>query len=167
LGEIEEAAVELIRKIEPLMNPMDNLNLLAGKALVDVLNISDENTDRGDQIKTILDDLASLVSTVRLAIFMAPSLAPVKTGRPPGVLRSGTALTQFIVRLEASALIAGGDWTLNKNEGKGTLIDALEELRRYLPKQFLPAQGTHPYSPYQKILSRSRSKFPLQHLGQK
>jgi hypothetical protein len=155
LGKIEKAAVGLIREVEPLTDPGGDLDRLAYKALAVAQNLDGE-----DGIKTILDNVRLLVSMLRIATYLAPRLAPAKTGRPRGVVRSGMALTQFIARLELSALIAGGGWTLNKNDGKGTLITALEELRGFLPETFLPALGAHPYSTYQKILTGTRSKFP-------
>ena len=68
-------------------------------------------------------------------------------------------MNSFIKFIESGALAAGGGWTLNKNDESGTLIDALELLRAFLPDNFLPAEGKHPYSSYQKILTGARSEW--------
>jgi hypothetical protein len=64
------------------------------------------------------------------------------------------ALTRFVAHLGWAALAAEGDWTLNKNDQSGTLIEAIELLREFLPIKFLPPKGKHPYSTYQKNFDR-------------
>jgi hypothetical protein len=76
-----------------------------------------------------------------------------------GAGKSGMALTRFVGHLGWAALAAEGDWTLNKNDQRGTLIEAIELLREFLPIKFLPPKGKHPYSTYQKILTDARSKW--------
>jgi len=83
----------------------------------------------------------------------------VERGRPPGVRGQGQRLGRFITFLEFGALAAGGGWTLNKNDECGTLIDALELLRPFVPDNFLPVEGKHPYSSYQRILTSARSRW--------
>jgi hypothetical protein len=95
-----------------------------------------------------------------------------KKGTPSGAGQSGMALTRFIAHLEFTALAAGGRWTLNKNDQSGTLVEAIENLRKFLPGNFLPPTGQHPCSTYQKILTDARSewnlgRFPWPKLDQK
>ena len=71
------------------------------------------------------------------------------------------ALTRFVAHLEWAVLAAEGDWTLNKNDQSGTLIEAIEQLGEFLPIKFLPPKGQHPYSTYQKILTDARSEWKL------
>jgi hypothetical protein len=59
-------------------------------------------------------------------------------GRPRGVKGGGATLTRFIAHLEFAARASGGAWTLNKNDERGTLIEALEILTPMLPDEFLP-----------------------------
>ncbi len=68
-------------------------------------------------------------------------------------------MTRFIAHLEFSARAAGGHWTLNKNDERGTFIDALEVLKPHLPPNFISTKGRYPFSSYQKILTRARADW--------
>jgi len=92
-----------------------------------------------------LINLTSRLSGLADSIEKAKNSAVIdleKRGRPSGVGGRGEGLGRFITVLEYAALAAGGDWTLNKNDASGTLIDALELLRASLPNNFLPRK--HP-----------------------
>ena len=84
-------------------------------------------------------------------------------GTPSGTGGSGMALTRFVAHLAFAAMAAGGRWTLNKNNQTGTLIEAIDLLREFLPIKFLPPKGQHPYSTYQKILTDARYEWELGH----
>ena len=61
---------------------------------------------------------------------------------------------------------------MDKNKKSGTLVDAIEKLRKFLPSNLLPAMGQHPYATYQKILTDARlewdlGNFPWPELDQK
>jgi len=63
---------------------------------------------------------------------------------------------RFIDVLEISALMARGNFTLEKNPARGTLIEALELLRGYLKDQGFPLPKIHPTQTYQRILDGIR-----------
>jgi hypothetical protein len=91
------------------------------------------------------------------------------SGRPLGV-KKFPGLYRLVVMLEHAAQIAGGSFPLNKKEGKGPLLYALDWLRAEFLKRretewigsLIPAPDQHPISTYARILSDARqaaSKF--------
>jgi hypothetical protein len=160
LEEVEQAARLLQQQLETILNPEDQVTLLAQKSLCDILNTL-KKRDESDEspLTSFLYHASFLMSAIKIAKHFAPSWVSAKNGRPRGAGGSGVAMNRFIRRLEFAARAAGGKWTLNKNEERGTLIDALEALREYLPGDFLPTSDKHPYSSYERILSSARSDW--------
>ena len=160
LEEVKEAARLLRQQLGAILNPQDQVTLLAQKSLCDILNTLGE-TDESEEspLTSFFYRVSSLMSAIEIAKHFAPSWVSAKSGRPRGAGGSGVAMDRFITRLEFAARAAGGKWTLNKNEERGTLIDALEALREYLPSDFLPTSNKHPYSSYERILSSARSDW--------
>jgi hypothetical protein len=61
-----------------------------------------------------------------------------KRGRPIRHLIGYGFLPQFVLRLLWDVRSAGGELSLDKNQGTGTLVQALKILRPYLPPDFVP-----------------------------
>jgi len=154
LEEMRQAALLLERQIESIMNPEDHVTLLVQNSLFGI----HDALGRGESAESYLTHLKTLASMLgpRIAIakHYASKFVSVKKGRPRGAGGSGIAMDRFIARLEFVARAAGGGWTLSKNDESGTLVDALDILRGYLPVNFVPAK--HPYSTYQSVLNRAR-----------
>ncbi len=75
-------------------------------------------------------------------------------------------VTRLIAYMEETALDLGQSWSLDKHSGQGTLIPALEILRRPLGNSFFPAEKDHPLSTYQNALTSARKLWrnqPLEH----
>jgi hypothetical protein len=87
--------------------------------------------------------------------------------RPRGHKRY-PGLESLVFLLEEAARCNAGRFTLNKRDGKGTLIYALDWLRCHLEAnlhlrhlaELVPAPGQHPYSIYERVLLQARSKIP-------
>ena len=119
----------------------------------------------GVRLASHLSELSALIEAIGEAkISGAPyTTFAQKKGAPAGAGGSGMALTRFVGHLGFAALAAEGRWTLNKNDQSGTLIDAIELLREFLPTKLLPPKGQHPYSTYQRILTDARFEWNLGH----
>jgi hypothetical protein len=154
LDEILRPAALLEQKLAALLEAEHDPAILAAQqALSEMLDIlAGYSIAEGKAAASILRK--AIAMTKRAVAHELP-----ERGRPTGAAGSGIAMDKFITRLEFAALAAGGKWTLDKNAEKGTLITALEELRDYLPDDFLPRSGRHPYSSYQRILTRARSAW--------
>jgi hypothetical protein len=116
------------RQLAELLDPRtDPATFSAKEFLCDLLDggISD--------LAELRSAVESLVSTIMSAKLVAARRLLATRGRPKGAGNSGGALDNFIARLEFAARAAGGSWTLNKNGESGTLISALEVLKKYLP----------------------------------
>ena len=162
LDKVMDAALLLERQLAELQNSGgDPVTSLAKEALSDVLEISNSlDTASGEsELAEFRAIVGLLVSEIRLAKHFAAHWVSATRGRPKGAGQSGVAMNKLIARLEFAARAAGGSWTLNKNEESGTLISALEVLRKYLPDRFVPAPKKHPYSSYQRVLTRARSEW--------
>ncbi len=168
IEKVEEAAHELWQQLHTIRNPADRTTLWAGRAISAQLNIKSRETgewerkdwsDRLNPLAPHVRELSALLEAIKKAKTTWPYADFAKEkGKPSGTSGSGMAVTRFIAHLEFAARAAGGHWTLSKNDQSGTLIDAIEQLRRFLPPKFLPATG-HPYSTYQRILTRARSEW--------
>jgi hypothetical protein len=167
IDEVEQAARTLRQKLQALKNPMDRTTQFASAAIIAELFEQDSKTkerkgkqslERLDPVGSRLRYLSSLIAAVGKAKTSWPYVGFARErGSPSGVGESGMALTRFIAHLAFTALAAGGDWTLNKNDKSGTLIEAIEILRDFLPNKFLPEH--HGYSTYQRILTDARSEW--------
>ena len=148
IEKVEQAAKGLQEELQALANPVDRTALWAREAI-------------GLRVASHLSELSALIEAIGEAkISGAPyTTFAQKKGAPAGAGGSGMALTRFVAHLGWAALAAEGDWTLNKNDQSGTLIEAIELLREFLPIKFLSPKGQHPYSTYQKILTDARSKW--------
>jgi hypothetical protein len=183
MDEVEQAARSLRKELQAFKNPADRTTRWAAKAISAELNETDKKPgeQEGEQATDIVDpftlrirDLSSLIDAIDKAKTSKPYvLFAQEKGTPSGAGEAGMALTRFVAHLGFTALAAGGrGWTLNKNDQSGTLIDAIENLRKFLPSNFLPPMGQHPCSTYQKILTDARSewnlgRFPWPKLDQK
>jgi hypothetical protein len=159
LQEVERAALTLVQQMEEILNPMDHVTLLVQEALSELLKTLKGREAEDGNLRGVRHTASLLVSTIILAKHFAPSWVSMKRGRPRGAGGSGPAIDRFIERLAFAALNAGGRWTLSKNDARGTFIDALEILRARLPHDFLPSSNKHPYSSYQRVLTRARSNW--------
>jgi hypothetical protein len=65
-------------------------------------------------------------------------------------------LCHFVTRIAFDALRAGARAT---GDEAGTLIPLLEELRAYLPPEFLPPIDDHPCRSYQRMIERAREAW--------
>jgi hypothetical protein len=148
---VERAASSLRNELQALKMPKDRTTLWASYSIGSEIDIA-----------PYLRDLSTLIEAVRKAktSWIYPQFAQ-KKGTPSGAGKSGMALTRFIGHLAFTALAANGRWTLNKNDQSGTLIGGIENLRKFLPSEFLPPTGQHPCSTYQRILSDARSEWNL------
>jgi hypothetical protein len=172
---LERTASRLRDEIQAIENPAARTALWAGQAISAELNAkfietgewqTKKEADRLNPLTSYLRELSDLMDAIGKAktspsspyFFFAP-----ETGPPVGAGGSGMTLTRLVGHLAFAALAAGGDWTLNKNEQKGTLIEALEALRELLPDQALPTRSKHPYSTYQTILTDARAEWKRGH----
>jgi hypothetical protein len=163
--EVKRAALLLRKLMDALQNPRDRTAILVGRVLTSEL-FTKSKTNGGWKKKTWDEPLTSYVGHLSILAEAAENAKNSpwvdeleERGRPSGVGGTGQALGKFISLLEYGASASGGRWTLNKNDERGTLIDALELLRAFLPDNFLPPKGKHPYSSYQAILTRARSDW--------
>jgi hypothetical protein len=158
LDKLKRRAALLAQEIDSLLHTQDPATLLAEEALSKVLDKMDRHERSGLYALSEFQAIASiLVTSVELTKFVAsPSLA--ERGRPVGATGSGMGRDHFIMRLYFVTRAAGGKLTLDKNARKGTLVDALEILRDYLPRSFV-RRSVHPYSSYQRVLTRARSEW--------
>jgi hypothetical protein len=162
IDKVEEAARSLKRELQLLKNPADRTTLWAGSAIGTEINVA-----------PYLLDLSALIEAIRKAKTAYPYvLFAQERGTPSGPGESGMALTRFVAHLEFAALAGGGDWTLDKNSKSGTLMEGIEKLRKFLPRNFLPPADQHPSATYQRILTDARSewnlgRFPWPKLDQK
>jgi hypothetical protein len=139
---LERTASRLRDEIQAIENPADRTALWAGQAISAELNAkfietgewqTKKEADRLNPLTSYLRELSDLMDAIGKAktspsspyFFFAP-----ETGPPVGAGGSGMTLTRLVGHLAFAALAAGGDWTLNKNEQKGTLIEALEAFTR-------------------------------------
>ena len=170
---MEQAACSLRDELQALKNPADRTTLWAGSAISGAIGVQAKDTGEQNSFARYLRDLSFLIDAVGKAKTSYPYvLFAQKKGTPSGPGKFGMALTKFIAHLEFTALAAGGDWSLDKNKKSGTLIDAIEKLRKFLPSNLLPAIGQHPCPTYQKILTDVRfewnlGRFPWPKLDQK
>ena len=73
---------------------------------------------------------------------------PPQRGRKPGAVKDWV-FQHFVGVLLATTTLAGGRLTLEKNIGKGSLIDAINALAPYLPDGFVPEPM--PVSTFQRL----------------
>jgi hypothetical protein len=161
LDKVQQSAWLLQRELVDLDTGMDPAISLAGKFLCDVLERWKQwDTESGEsELGEYRAIVGILANTIEMAKHFVTQRMPATCGRPTGAAKAGVALNNFIARLEFAARAAGGSWTLNKNDQSGTLIAALEVLRAHLPEGLIPARNKHPYSSYQRILTRARSDW--------
>ena len=84
-------------------------------------------------------------------------------GAPVGI-RGYPGLSWLVYFLERSAHAAGGGFTVNKRDRKGSLLDALDLLRVHLLAcpdlkplaNLIPLPSQHPCATYQRAISRAR-----------
>jgi hypothetical protein len=180
IKKVEEAASFLRDELRAIENPTDRTTLWAARAIGAELNSKSEATatEESKELRRRLNPFASHLDEV-LTLIEATGGAKTswpyvgfaqKKGAPAGTGESGMALTRFVAHLAFAALAAEGHWTLNKNDERGTLIEAMEALRGSLPDRFLPLRGRHPFSTYQKILTRRAIRmefgsFPMAESG--
>jgi hypothetical protein len=167
LDKLKRRAALLAQEIDSLLHPWDPVTFMAQKYLSEVLDEMDaryrrcaRDEDRGPTEYTFSEfkAIASiLVHSIELTKYVFSRGFPER-GRPVGAAGSGMARDKLIMRLEFATRVAGGKLTLNKNAEKGTLIDTLEILRDYLPRGLVP-RSVHPYSSYQRVLTRARSEW--------
>jgi hypothetical protein len=168
IAKVERAADKLWQQLQAIRSPKDRTTLWAGKAISAQLNIKSRETgeweraewpDRLDPLASHLRELMVLSEAIRKAKTTWPYAEfAKKKGKPSGVSGAGIVVTRLIAHLEFAARAAGGHWTLSKNDQRGTLIVAIEQLREFLPPKLLPKDG-HPFSTYQRILTRARSEW--------
>jgi hypothetical protein len=171
IEKVEQAAKCLQEELQALENPVDRNALWAKSAIRDELNTNSETGEYKEArdrlahpLAPYLRELSVLIEASKKAKTSSFYLSfAQKRGTPSGTGGSGMALTRFVAHLGWTALAAEGDWTLNKNDQGGTLIEAIELLREFLPIKFLPPKGQHPYSTYQKILTDARYEWNLGH----
>jgi hypothetical protein len=173
MDEVEQAARSLQNKLQAFKNPADRTTLWAGRAISAELNRKAKTTgeteskqapNTDDPFASRLHELSALIDAIGKAKSSRPYVLYAREkGAPSGAGESGMALTRFIAHLVFAALAGGGRWTLNKNDQSGTLLEAIEKLRQFLPGKFLPPTGQHPYSTYQRILTDARSEWNLGH----
>jgi hypothetical protein len=163
LEEVKRTAQRLEELLNALVDPKDHTSLWAGEALKTKLSypLKRRNKplmfDKREIFGQILGPLAVLVAEAAQAATDYPHAYGIEQkGRPRGVKGCGASLTRFIAHLEFAARASGGAWTLNKNDERGTLIEALKILTPMLPDEFLPPKESYPYSSYQRILTDAR-----------
>jgi hypothetical protein len=166
--EIGRVARKLQHQLTALHDPKDHTSLWVGRALGHSVNIvldragksvKDDTLRRLKPLAPFLEPLSKLEQASGSAKRWADLFDVKAKGRPAGVKGCGVALTRFIVHLEFAARLAGGGWTLDKNDESGSLIDGLELLRSLLPDKLIPPRKKHPYSTYQNILTHARSEW--------
>jgi hypothetical protein len=72
-----------------------------------------------------------------------PKATPRRRGRPTGVVKH-EPFRNFVWELLEITCAAGGNLSLEKNIGRGTLIDAINRLEEYLPSNFVPTRLAAP-----------------------
>ena len=170
---VGQSADRLLQQLQAIENPADRTTLWAARAIRAELDTESSETgeweskeapNRFDPLAPYLRELSTLIGAVEKAKTSWPYVGfAQERGKPSGTGGSGIALTRFIGHLAFAALAARGHWTLNKNEQSGTLIEAMETLRDFLPPKFLPPKDQHPYSTYQRILTDARSEWERGH----
>jgi hypothetical protein len=173
IKKVEEAASFLRDELRAIESPTDRTTLWAAWAIGAELNSKSEETAteeskelprRLNPFAPHLDEVLALIEATGRAKTSWPYVGfAQQKGAPSGTGGSGIALTRFVGHLAFAALAARGNWTLNKNEQSGTLIEAMEKLRDFLPPKFLPPKDQHPYSTYQRILTDARSEWERGH----
>jgi hypothetical protein len=158
LDKLQRRAVLLAQEIDSLLHTQNPATLLAEEALSKVLDATARRRENSDlyalsEFQAIASILAHMVDRTK---YVYRELQ--ERGRPAGAAGSGIGRDHFIMRLEFATRAARGKLTLDKNAKEGTLIDALEILRDHLPRGFV-LRSVHPYSSYQRILTRARSKW--------
>jgi hypothetical protein len=158
--EVRRTAKHLQELLNSLVDPKDHTSLWAGEALKTALSYRLKRRkkplmfDKSEIFSHILGPLAALAEATKTSTDYSDIYGIKQRGKPRGVSGFGAPLTRFIAHLEFAARASGGAWTLNKNDERGTLIEALGILAPMLPGEFLPPN--HPYSSYQKILTDAR-----------
>ncbi len=92
-----------------------------------------------DSFPKITNELAELLSEAHSVLRAKPR--PNPRGRPRRGAFSAihsASLTEFTLRLLLVVRFANGQLSIDKNSGEGTLVDALNLLRPYLPRGFIP-----------------------------
>lgn len=84
---------------------------------------------------------------------------PRPRGRPPGRDLFNRSLPLFVLRLLWDVRAAGGKLTFDKNQHKGTLVEALKLLRPYLPPGFVPKKNELPWSTLANIKALDKKIF--------
>jgi hypothetical protein len=159
---VEQSADRLLQQLQAIENPADRTTLWAARAIRAELNTKSSET--GEWVAPYLRELSTLIEAIKKAKTSPPYVGfAQERGKPSGTGASGMALTRFVAHLAFAALAARGHWTLNKNDQSGTLIEAMEKLRDFLPPKFLPPKDQHPYSTYQRILTDARSEWERGH----
>jgi hypothetical protein len=162
IDDLIEAALQLKTHLEDLQDKRDSAALIVGDvifhAIMDPLQprqATRTGTSRKRPFSLTLAHLSAILEAAKEAKSNPIITLNKERGRPAG--KGGShRFESFLITLELAALNGGGDWTLNKNDERGTLIDALELLRNYLPNNFLPKKNKHPFSSYQILLTRLR-----------
>ncbi len=113
-------------------------------------------------------DLPGLLDRLFVLIKVAKDLRKATTGVAGSGARVGSrgypGLSWLVFFLERSAHAAGGRFTLNKRDRKGSLLDALDLLRVHLLActdlkslaNLIPLPSQHPIATYQRAINRAR-----------
>jgi hypothetical protein len=145
----EKAGKQMLKSVLSIRENVSALSAGDAKILQDVL-VSPEGRlifpDLAAEglitLKNVLDQLARLVSLLTGSALNSPAPPNRKRGRAPGGRRLGSIkdplLQEFVFQLWLSTGVAGGKFSFAKDPPRGTLVDALEKLKPYVPTGFMP-----------------------------
>jgi hypothetical protein len=129
----------LSRKLSACLESMDVITVLLVDSYLpnDILDKRNYGT-QGRPLARLEEVIGTLTEASSQSLSYLSSKIPRRLGRPPCLQTGPGSFSEFTLRLLWHVRDAGGQLTLDKNAGNGTLTRALEMLRPHLPPNFIP-----------------------------
>ena len=114
-----------------------------------------------DSLQAIMGAFALVAKRYKQQVIEETGLRLTRRGRR----RTWKEFCTLVFRLEYAAQVTGGNFTLDKRLKKGSLLDALDSIKRRLLLEhewcwiceFMPAPKEHPVANYERALSSARA----------